>query len=164
MKAEITNKLSSYVFYGLLVITAIVLVMFYAVGYDNVETVTGGKVANSPLYTDLLMYWMYALMVIGTICVAVFGVMQFFTELANDPKGAIKSIVSIAILIALFVVAYFMASDEPILSNGKVFEEKTPLIISDVCIYVQYVLLAVSLVSAILSLAGVFKMFNRVKA
>ena len=42
MKAELYSKISSYIFIVLMVVTAVVLVMFYGVGYDNQSAVTGG--------------------------------------------------------------------------------------------------------------------------
>ncbi len=164
MKAEVSSKISSYIFIGLMVITAVVLVMFYGVGYDNQSSVTGGAYVTDPQYTDLLMYWMYALMAITIVCVAVFGLMQFGANMIANPKGAIKSLGALLALLALFVVAYAFSSSAPILINGTVFEDTTILVLTDVCLYVLYILLAVSLAAAILSLLGAFKMFNKVKA
>ncbi|MBE6308462.1 MAG: hypothetical protein E7087_04060 [Bacteroidales bacterium] len=164
MKAELYSKISSYIFIVLMVVTAVVLVMFYGVGYDNQSAVTGGAYVTDPQYTDLLMYWMYALMAITIISVAVFGLLQFGANMVANPKSAIKSLGALLAMVALFVVAYAFSSTEPILINGVVFEDTTILLITDVCLYVLYILLAVSLASAIFSLLGVFKMFNKVKA
>lgn len=164
MKAELSSKISSYIFYILMAVTAFVLVMFYCVGYDNMSSVTGGAFVTDPEYTDLLMYWMYVLMVIGIVLVAIFGCTQFVANIKTDPKGAVKSIASIAAMVALFVAAYAVSSDAPILINNTVFEDKGILVLTDVCIYVQYVLLTVCVVAAILSLLGVFKGFNKIKA
>lgn len=164
MKAELYSKMSSYIFSALMLITAVVLVMFYGIGYDNMSSVTGGAYVTDPEYTDLLMFWMYALMAIGIVCVAVFGLAQFFANMKANPKGAIKSLGALAAMLVLFVAAYAISSAEPILINGTVFEDTSILVITDVCIYVQYVLLAISLVAAILSLLGVFKGFNKIKA
>lgn len=164
MKAELSSKISSYIFYILMAVTAFVLVMFYCVGYDNMSSVTGGAFVTDPEYTDLLLYWMYVLMVIGIVLVAIFGCTQFVANIKTDPKGAVKSIASIAAMVALFVAAYAVSSDAPILINNTVFEDKGILVLTDVCIYVQYVLLTVCVVAAILSLLGVFKGFNKIKA
>ncbi len=164
MKAEMFSKISSYIFLALMVITGVVLVLFYGVGYDNQSAVTGGAYVTDPQYTDLLMYWMYALMAITIICVVVFGLMQFGANMIANPKGAFKSLGALLALVALFVVAYLFSSSEPILINGTVFEDAAILLITDVCLYVIYTLLAVSLVAAIFSLLGVFNMFNKVKA
>ena len=164
MKAELSSKISSYIFYFLMAATAVVLLLFYGVGYDNMSAVTGGAYVTDPEYTDLLMYWMYVLMVVGIVCVAVFGCLQFFANLKNDPKGAVKSVGAVVAMVALFVAAYAVSSDAPILINNTAFEDKNILVLADVCIYVQYDLLTVCLAAAILSLLGVFKGFNKIKA
>ncbi len=164
MKAELSTKISSYIFRVLMAVTAVVLVMFYCVGYDNMSAVTGGAYVTDPQYTDLLLYWMYVLMVVGIVCVAVFGCTQFIANLKTDPKGALKSLSAVAAMVVLFVAAYAISSDAPILINNTVFEDKGILILTDVCIYVQYVLLVVCTVAAVLSLLGIFKGFNKIKA
>ena len=164
MKAELSSKISSYIFYFLMTVTAIVLVLFYCVGYDNMSAVTGGAYVTDPQYTDLLLYWMYVLMVVGIVCVAVFGCTQFVANLKNNPKGAVKSLGAFAAMVALFAGAYAISSEAPILINNTVFEDKSILVLTDVCIYVQYVLFFVCLVASILSLVGVFNLFNKVKA
>ena len=157
------SKIASIVYYTLLAISAVVLVLFFCVGFGNQESLPSG-LYKSPQFTDLLMYWMYALMGVGIVCVAVFGLMQFGANMMANPKGAIKSIGALLAMIVLFVGAYLVSSAEPILINGTVFEDSTILLVTDVCIYVQYVLLGVSLIAAILSLLGVFKGFNKIKA
>lgn len=164
MKAELSSKISSYIFYILMAVTAVVLVMFYCVGYDNMSSVTGGAYVTDPEYTDLLMYWMYVLMAVGIVLVVVFGCTQFVANIKTDPKGAVKSVGAVVAMVALFVVAYAVSSDAPILINNTAFEDKNILVLADVCIYVQYVLFTVCLVAAILSLLGVFKGFNKIKA
>lgn len=164
MKAELSSKISSYIFYILMAVTAVVLVMFYCVGYDNMSSVTGGAYVTDPEYTDLLMYWMYVLMAVGIVLVVVFGCTQFVANIKTDPKGAVKSVGAVVAMVALFVAAYAVSSDAPILINNTAFEDKNILVLADVCIYVQYVLLTVCLAAAILSLLGVFKGFNKIKA
>ena len=164
MKAELSSKISSYIFYILMAVTAVVLVMFYCVGYDNMSSVTGGAYVTDPEYTDLLMYWMYVLMAVGIVLVVVFGCTQFVANIKTDPKGAVKSVGAVVAMVALFVVAYAVSSDAPILINNTAFEDKNILVLADVCIYVQYVLLTISVVAAIISLVGVFGWFNKIKA
>lgn len=163
MKAELYSKISSYIFIVLMVVTAVVLVMFYGVGYDNQSAVTGGAFVTDPQYTDLLMYWMYALMAVGIVCVAIFGLIQFAANMVSNPMGSIKSILSMVLMAALIGVSYALASDESILINGTAFDDTAILKLTDVCIYVQYVLLAVSLIVAVLS-PVVKLIFNKVKA
>jgi hypothetical protein len=67
-----------------------------------------------------------------------------------------NSVIGILLVVALFGGAYALASDAPIrMADNSLFEDKFNLILSDVCIYVQYVLLAVSVLLTVVSLLGV---------
>ncbi len=164
MKATLINKLSTYVFVALMVVTAVVLGLFFFVGYDNYTTLNGSSVVD-PQFTDLLMYWMYALVAAGIICVALFVIADFIGLLKNEPGKAIKAVVALVLIFALFGGAYALASDEPIrMADNTLFDDKASLVLSDVCIYVQYVLLFASVALTIVGFFGVFKALNKVKA
>lgn len=161
MKASVINKISSYVFIALMIFSAVVLGLFFFVGYDNYITLNGKSVVD-PQFTDLLMYWMYALVAAGIVIVVLFVIAQFFATLKNNPRSAIKSVLGIIAIVALFVVANVLADTTPIkMADGALFEDEFNLRLSDVCIYVQYVLLAVSVLLTVISLLG-FK--SKVKA
>ena len=161
MKATVVNKISSYIFIALMIASAAVLGLFFFVGYDNYTTLNGSSVAD-PEYTDLLMYWMYALVVFGVAIVLLFVVGRFFAALKSNPRSAIKGVVGILLIVALFYAAYALASDEPIRTAAGVIDVKADLILSDIVIYVQYVLISVSVISTIIG--GTFKYFNKIKA
>jgi hypothetical protein len=73
-----------------------------------------------------------------------------------------NSIIGIVLVVALFGGAYAFADVTPIrMADNTLFEDEFNLKLSDVCIYVQYVLLAVSVVLTVVSLLG-FK--SKVKA
>ena len=164
MKATLINKLSTYVFAALMVLTAVVLGLFFFVGYDNYTTLNGSSVVD-PQFTDLLMYWMYALVAAGIICVVLFVFADFISLLKNEPSKAIKTVVALVLIVALFGGAYALASDAPIrMADNTLFDDKASLILSDVCIYVQYVLLIASVALTIVGFFGVFKALNKVKA
>lgn len=162
MKAAVINKLSTYVFYVLMAVSAVVLLLFYLVGYDNMSQVAAGMVTD-PEYLDLLMYWMYALLVISVVAMLVFMVVQFFSTLKTNPKSAVKGVVSLLLFVVLFGGAYALADDSSIVVNGTVFEDSDILIFTDVCIYVQYVLLAITCLCTVLGLLGISKFVNKIK-
>lgn len=163
MKASVVNKISSYIFAILMIASAVVLGLFFFVGYDNYTTLNGSSIVD-PQFTDLLIYWMYALVAMGIACVIIFVLVQFLATLKTNPKNAIKGVVGIILIVVLFGGAYSLASDEPIRTAANVFDDRTALVLSDVCIYVQYVLLAVSVLCTLISLLGVFKAANKIKA
>ena len=161
MKASVINKISSYVFAALVGVSAVVLGLFFFVGYDNYITLNGKSVVD-PQFTDLLMYWMYAMVAAGIVFVVLFVIAQFFATLKTNPRSAMNTVIGIVLVVALFGGAYALAEDTPIrMADNTLFEDEFNLKLSDVCIYVQYVLLAVSVVLTVVSLLG-FK--SKVKA
>ncbi|MBR2301970.1 MAG: hypothetical protein IKA41_08500 [Bacteroidaceae bacterium] len=162
MKAAIAEKISTYIFAALLVLSVVVFGLFYGVGFDNMSQVAAGMVID-PQFTDVLMYWMYGLLAISVICVLIFGLIQFIAKLKENPLGALKSLSGVILLIVLFGGAYAVASDETMVIAGKAFENKSILILTDVCIYVQYVLLLVTVLCTVASVSGIFKASNKIK-
>ncbi len=155
MKASVINKISSYVFAALVIVSAIVLGMFFLVGYDNYITLNGKSVVD-PQFTDLLMYWMYALVAAGIVIVVLFVIAQFFATLKSNPRNAMKSVIGIVAIVALFGGAYLASDITPIrMADNTLFEDEFNLRLSDVCIYVQYVLLAVSVLCTVVGLLGI---------
>ena len=155
MKASVINKISSYVFAALVGVSAVVLGLFFFVGYDNYITLNGKSVVD-PQFTDLLMYWMYDLVAAGIVFVVLFVIAQFFATLKTNPRSAMNTVIGIVLVVALFGGAYALADDAPIrMADNTLFEDKFNLMLSDVCIYVQYVLLAVSVLLTVVSLLGV---------
>ena len=155
MKASVINKISSYVFAALVIVSAIVLGMFFLVGYDNYITLNGKSVVD-PQFTDLLMYWMYALVAAGIVIVLLFVIAQFFATLKSNPRSAMNSVIGIVLIVALFGGAYAFADVTPVrMADNTLFEDEFNLKLSDVCIYVQYVLLAVSVLCTVVGLLGI---------
>ena len=64
---------SQIVLWVLFILSAIVLVMFFGVGYDHQESFSG-ELLTAPIYTGLLIVWLYALVVICAGVVFGFGI------------------------------------------------------------------------------------------
>ena len=163
MKAGSAKTIAHWLFIVLMVVSVAVLAMFYFVGFDNMSQVAAGMVKD-PEYTDLLMYWMYALLGICIVCVLLSTIRQFISMCISEPKSAVKGVIYLVLLVALFVGAYALSDDAPVMNNGKAFTDSTILKFTDVCIYVQYVLLFVSTLCTAIALTGVIKATNKIKA
>lgn len=163
MKAGIESKISTWTFAALMVVSAVVLFMFFCVGWDNYEMMAAGS-TRSPENTDMLLWWMYILTAVCSGCMVVFLLWQFFATLKTNPRGAFKGLLYLVFLVALVGVSYSLADDSALLINGNIFNNAGTLVFTDVCIYVQYVLLFVTTLCTIVSLCGVFKSVNKVKA
>ena len=151
--AKLSYKVSYYIFYVLIALILVVLGLFFCVGYNNPV----GEY-NAPEHTETLLFLMYAMLGVCVIVTVVGSLAQFVTGLKDNPKGAMKSLVALALFAVVLVGAYAMGSAEPLtLGDGKVFEDATMLKLSDMMIYSIYLLLTVAGVATLVNLSGIFK-------
>lgn len=151
--AKLSYKVSYYVLYALFAIIAIVLVLFFGVGYNNPNAAG----LNEPQYTDALIFLKYALAAITTVLAVLAGLFQFGLSLKDDPKGAIKTIAALLLVVALVVVCYAIGSTDPISVNGEPYSDVMWLKVTDMFLYSMYALVALATLATIVSLTGIFK-------
>ena len=152
------SKIASIVYYILIALSAVVLVMFFCVGFGNMESLPSGFY-KSPQYTDLLMYWMYALAAICGVCTLVGAVCAKGGKIdSNMPAwGKVLAKVGLWLFVPVMVVAWFIGSTEPIMTGTGIYEDAFWLQATDAIIYTVYALLGVTAVALIASLTGIFK-------
>ena len=61
---------------------------------------------NAPANTDALLYLMYGLFGIAVVATVVAAIFQFGSALKDNPKGAIRSLLGLILLVLVLVVAY----------------------------------------------------------
>ena len=151
--AKLSYKVSYYIFYVLIALILVVLGLFFMVGYNNPM----GEY-NAPEHTETLMFLMYAMLAVCVLVTVLGGLAQFATGLKDDPKGAVKSLVALALFAAVLIGAYVMGSEEPLtMADGSQFTDVTMLKLSDMMIYAIYLLLTVAGVATLVNLSGIFK-------
>lgn len=157
-------KISYWVFYLLMVISAIVFGVFVFVGYDNVSVISGTAMTD-PLNTDLLIYWMYILTALCILCALVATLYQFCVGMKYNPMKTLKSLSGLVLIAVVIFIAYLAADTTPIrLGTGVLVEANWELTITDVALYTQYVLVGAAVICAIVSLTNVVKSSNKIKA
>ncbi|MBQ7349903.1 MAG: hypothetical protein IJW56_03355 [Bacteroides sp.] len=151
--AKLSYKVSYYIFYVLIALILLVLGLFFGVGYNNPM----GEY-NAPEHTETLMFLMYAMLAVCVLVTVLGGLVQFAMSLKDDPKGAVKTLVALALFAAALIGAYVMGSDEPLtMADGSQFTDATMLKLSDMMIYAIYLLLGVTGVATLVNLSGIFK-------
>ena len=150
--AKLSYKVSYYALYACIALILVVLAMFYFVGFNNPV----GEY-NSPENTNLLIYLMYAMFGFCVIATLVGAVAQFIASLKDNPKGAVRSLVGIVLLIAVLVISYTMGSDATVMTGTGAYTDASWLKITDMFIYSIYFLLAVATVGVLINLTGIFK-------
>nr|WP_306435246.1 hypothetical protein [Phocaeicola coprophilus] len=152
--AKLSYKVSYYVFYVCVALILVVLGMFYGVGYG--ETNVAGQV--EPANTPALMYLMYGMFAVTVIVTLIGAIAQFGGALKDNPKGAIKSLLGLILLIVLLVVTYNIGSSEPVVQGGgEVYSDTMWLKITDMFLYSTYVLAVIAAVGTLVNMSGIFK-------
>ena len=163
MKADLCSKVSKIAFYIAMAVSVALIVLFFFVGFNNTETINNNDM-RAPQFTDALLYWIYALTGIAVVLVLVFSLISFAKNFKDSPLGALKGLLGVLLLVALFGVAYALASEEPIFVNGKQLADSdgnpiaaSSYILTDVLIYVQYALFAACALATAFGLLNISK-------
>ncbi|CCY90871.1 MULTISPECIES: hypothetical protein [unclassified Phocaeicola] len=152
--AKLSYKVSYYVFYVCIALILVVLGMFFGVGYN--ETNAAGLV--EPANTPALMYLMYGMFAVTVVATLIGAIAQFGGALKDNPKGAIKSLLGLILLVVLLIVTYNVGSSETVvLGDGSEYSDATMLKVTDMFLYSTYVLFAIAAIGALVNLSGIFK-------
>ena len=152
--AKLSYKVSYYVFYVRIALILVVLGMFFGVGYN--ETNAAGLV--EPANTPALMYLMYGMFAVTVIATLIGAIAQFGGALKDNPKGAVKSLLGLILLVVLLIVTYNIGSSETVvLGDGSEYSDVTMLKVSDMLLYSTYVLFGIAAIGTLINLSGIFK-------
>ncbi|MEG1544614.1 MAG: hypothetical protein RR382_08855 [Tannerellaceae bacterium] len=139
------RKISSWTLLTVSVITLVVLALFYFGGI-----VDPAAEMKEPVYTDLLINWMYLLFAGTVVSAVVFALWQMGIMLKEDPKGAIMSVVTIALFAAMFIGTYAIGNGAPLQMIGYEGSHNVAfwLKLTDMWIYSMYILIALLILAA----------------
>ena len=152
--AKLSYKVSYYVFYVCIALILVVLGMFFGVGYN--ETNAAGLV--EPANTPALMYLMYGMFAVTVIATLIGAIAQFGGALKDNPKGAVKSLLGLILLVVLLIVTYNIGSSETVvLGDRSEYSDVTMLKVSDMLLYSTYVLFGIAAIGTLINLSGIFK-------
>ena len=146
---KLTNILS-YVLYALLAVTVVFTIMFFT-GGD-----VPGETYRTPVYTDMILNWAKFL----TVAAAIVTVLFEIVNVALNPKNAVRSLISIAVLVIIALVSYSLADGTPLQLGGYEGPDNVPsmLKLAGAFLYGTYALLGI-VVAAILGteISRIFK-------
>ncbi len=151
-KGSLAGRLSERVLACLIALSAVMFGAFFIVGYDM--PYADDPAFNAPLLTDALLYYTYFLCVAAVVVTVVSmarGVAVGGWHRLDDggvASGRI-SIAVVALLIVTMALTFAFGSDEPLVINGRLFDEAAWLKLTDMFINTSIVLglVAVALVA-----------------
>jgi len=138
MKKFKIQNVSGAILWCLFIITIIAFGLFFFGGEtDPANRLVADTSYSEPAQTDLLLYWVYALVIIAIVITVLAAVIRFGADLKDSPKAALQSLVGVIALVVLLVVTYSMGSNEPLQLVGYTgTDNQAPwLAIADMFIY-----------------------------
>ncbi len=142
------RKISSWVFLSAIVVTIAVIGLFLFGGQVSPENKVVADLSQ-PAFTDLLLYWSYALLAITIVVLIGFAIIGFLNNLKLNPKGAIRSLVVMIVMIAILGIGFTLGSGELLHIPGYEGSDNNPttLKITDMWLYSMYFMLILSTIS-----------------
>lgn len=140
------RKISSWSLLATMIISVVVLGTFFMGGISN-----PGAEMKEPVFTGLLLNWMWTLFGI-TIGVAVlFAVWQFITTLKDSPKSAMASLAVVVLFAIMLFLTFSIGGGEPLDLLGYEGRHNVSfwLKLTDMWLYSSYVLMALIVLSVI---------------
>jgi hypothetical protein len=144
------SNILNYVLYALLAVTVVFTIMYFS-GGD-----VPGEAYATPVYTDLILNWA-KILVLGT---AVFTIVFEIVNVVLNPKNAVRSLISIAVLLVIAFVSYALADGTPLNLGGYEGSDNVPsmLKLAGAFLYGTYVLLGIVVVAILgTELSRIFK-------
>lgn len=141
MKIKI-QKVSGSILYVILAISLVIVGLFFFGGEDPNPLVPD---MSQPVYTDPLIYLMYALLIVAIIITLIAAVYQFVMNFIDSPKDAIRSLVGIIVLVGILIVTWAAGSDQALVMPAYDGTENVPfwLKLTDMFLYTIYIMMAV---------------------
>ena len=140
------NKYSSWILYGLMLLTVVVFGLFYMGG--NVDP---NAEVLEPVYTGAVLNLAYIVVAIGVVSTVAFALFQFAVQLKDHPKEAFKTLLTLGAFVLLLVITWLAGSGEPL--NMPAYDGTDNvyfwLKLTDMWLYTAGILLGASIVSII---------------
>ncbi|MCW1735598.1 hypothetical protein [Anaerorudis cellulosivorans] len=146
------HKTSKMVLYAIMGITVLILAVFLLGGEVPVEERVVPTISE-PRFTDLLMYWVYALLAISVLVLIAFAVSDFISSWKARPKSAFRSLLVVLVFVAMLIITFAIGSGTPLNIVGYTGSENVPIFlkITDMWLYSIYLMVVVNVLALLFS-------------
>lgn len=129
-KFETIVKITLWV---LMIVSTAITVWGYAVGFNDASVNT-------------LLYWAYALVVVGIVAAVLFGIA---ISAINNPKNLLKMLIELVVVVVVVGAVYLLSSGAP--AMGYVGKEVSPMTLklTDTVLNLTYILCALTVLAII---------------
>jgi len=152
MNNKVLKKLTGIILLALMVISILAagLVMFGPEG-EPMESADGFEMMTVPLYTNVLLFWIYALAGFTALVTIVLAIVKFVKNMIESPKRSIKPLIIMVGLALIFVVGWSLGSQEELPIFGYIGTENVGPVAQfiDMILYAIYALFGLIVLSII---------------
>ncbi len=131
------------------VIISIVVLGLYFLGGQVPDVDKIGADMSQPLFTDLVLYWMYALLIITIVVLIGFAIVDFFRGLKENPKKALSGLYALLAIAAVLIVTYVIGDGTLLSIPGYEGSDNVPAILklTDMWLYSMYFMLVITVLA-----------------
>ncbi len=151
--SEKTIKLILRILLGSLMGISVIIAILFVAQLTGAESAEAEKAVAQPM-----LYWTYCLLAIAAATAVLFPLVSII----QNPKKALKVLVSLAFLGVIFLVSYLVASGSPIetatSSTNPDFSDPSILKMAGMGLYATYILFGLAIVLLVVS--GVKNLFK----
>ena len=148
------SKISRWALYAMTAVTVVLIALFFFGGNVQPEQ-QYAEVAGrpEPVFTSALLYWVYILLAVTIVALVIFSLFAFINNFRHNRKKAINSLLTLAVLAILLVIAYSIGDGTPlnILGYEGPDNVKGMLKLTDMWLYSIYILMALTIAAMLLS-------------
>lgn len=127
------KKALSILLYALLAVCVVMLVLVFVLPNDQ--------------GVGIILSWTYILLGLAILSAVVFPLIN----LAQNPKGALRSLIGVGIVVVVVGISLALSSTEPMpLSDKTTYDDTFGLLVTDAGLYTTYIALAVAILVTIL--------------
>ena len=148
------SKISRWALYAMTVVTVALIALFFFGGNVQPEQQYAELVGlQEPSFTNALLYWIYILLGITITALIIFSLYAFINNFRHNRKKAINSLITLAVLAVLMIIAYTMGDGTPlnILGYEGPDNVKGMLKLTDMWLYSIYILMALTILAMLFS-------------
>ena len=135
-------------------VTVVLIALFFFGGNVQPEQQYAELVGlKEPSFTNALLYWIYILLGITIAALVIFSLYAFVNNFRHNRKKAINSLLTLAVLAILLVIAYTMGDGTPlnILGYEGPDNVKGMLKLTDMWLYSIYILMGLTILAMLFS-------------
>lgn len=147
-KIHRTSRIALYIS---MIISIVVVALFIFGGQvPEDQKIVAGQ--SQPKFIDMLMYWMYILLIVTVVAWFLFAVAGALKKFKESPKKALGSLFVLLAFGALLLITYMMGSGEILNIPGYTGTDNTSgvLKLTDMWLYSCYALFVVTVLSIII--------------